>query len=140
VITPEQCRAGRKLLGWNGLKLAQAAGVDPITLIRFETGKGPLSANALKAVQNALEAAGVVLVGRGVQLRLDQPKPIREARLQSLAELDEMIAKAEEVRDFHRGFLKRAEAAGLSLQRGQNLLRQAEERLTQLRHRREKAS
>jgi hypothetical protein len=56
---------------------------------------------------------------------------------QSLAELEAMIAEAEEARDFHRGFLKRAEAAGLSLRRGQNLLRQAEERIAKLHHSRE---
>ena len=58
-------------------------------------------------------------------------------RQQLLAELDEMIAEAEEARDFHRGFLMRAEAAGLSLRRGQRLLRQAEERLVQLQRSRE---
>ena len=44
-----------------------------------------------------------------------------------------MIAEVEETRDFHRGFLQCAAAAGLSLRRGQNLVRQAEERLAQLR-------
>ncbi len=58
-------------------------------------------------------------------------------RLQSLAELEAMIAEAEDARDFHRGFLQRAEAAGLSLRRGQRLLRQAEERLAQLHRSRE---
>jgi hypothetical protein len=63
--------------------------------------------------------------------------PRNQPRPQSLADLEAMIAEAEDARDFHRGFLKRAEAAGLSLRRGQNLLRKAEEQLAQLHRRRE---
>ncbi len=55
----------------------------------------------------------------------------------SLPDLEAQIAQAEEARDFHQGFLKRAEAAGLSLRRAQNLLRQAEEQLTRLQRKRE---
>jgi hypothetical protein len=62
---------------------------------------------------------------------MSRPQP------QSLADLEALIAEADDARDFHRGFLKRAEAAGLSLRRGQNLLRQAEERLAQLHRSRE---
>ena len=50
----------------------------------------------------------------------------------TLAELDTMIAEAEDDRDFYRSFLERAEAAGLGLRRGQGLLRQAEDRIAQL--------
>jgi hypothetical protein len=50
----------------------------------------------------------------------------------TLAELGTMIAEAEDDRDFYRGFLERAEAAGLGLRRGQALLRRAEDRLVQL--------
>jgi hypothetical protein len=50
----------------------------------------------------------------------------------TLTELDTMIAEAEDDRDFYRGFLERAEAAGLGLRRGQRLLRQAEGRIAQL--------
>ena len=50
----------------------------------------------------------------------------------TLAELDTMIAEAEDDRDFYRSFLERAEAAGLGLRRGQTLLRRAEDRIVQL--------
>ena len=50
----------------------------------------------------------------------------------TVTDLDAMIAEAEDARDFYRGFLERAEAAGLGLRRGQTLLRRAEERLVQL--------
>jgi hypothetical protein len=48
-----------------------------------------------------------------------------------------MIAEVEENRDFYRGFLERAEAAGLGLRRGQRLLQQAERRIAQLRRKRD---
>jgi hypothetical protein len=65
------------------------------------------------------------------------PKPLTHAppsrRLSpTLTELGAMIADAEDARDFYRGFLERAEAAGLGLRRGQTLLRRAEDRLVQL--------
>ena len=50
----------------------------------------------------------------------------------TVTDLDAMIAEAEDARDFYRGFLERAEAAGLGLRRGQTLLRRAEDRLVQL--------
>jgi hypothetical protein len=65
------------------------------------------------------------------------PKPLTHAppwrRLSpTLTELCAMIADAEKDRDFYRGFLERAEAAGLGLRRGQTLLRRAEDRIVQL--------
>jgi hypothetical protein len=70
------------------------------------------------------------------------PKPLTHApqarRLSpTLTELGVMIADAEEDRDFYRGFLERAEAAGLGLSRGQRLLQRAETRIAQLQRKRE---
>jgi hypothetical protein len=62
---------------------------------------------------------------------LTHASPPRRPSL-TLTELDTMIAAAEDDRDFYRGFLARAEAAGLGLRRGQRLLRQAEGRIAQL--------
>jgi hypothetical protein len=58
-------------------------------------------------------------------------KPLTHAS-PTVSDLDVMIAKAEDDRDFYRSFLERAEAAGLGLRRGQGLLRQAEARIAQL--------
>ena len=55
----------------------------------------------------------------------------------TLTELDTMIAEVEENRDFYRGFLARAEAAGLGLHRGQRPLQQAESRIAQLSRKRD---
>ena len=65
------------------------------------------------------------------------PKPLTHASAPrrpspTLADLDAMIADAEDDRDFYRGFLERAETAGLGLRRGQGLLRRAEDHIAQL--------
>jgi hypothetical protein len=55
----------------------------------------------------------------------------------TLADVQAQIADAEDDRDFYRGFLERAEAAGLGLSRGQRLLQKAETRIAQLQRTRE---
>jgi hypothetical protein len=55
----------------------------------------------------------------------------------TMADLDAMIAEAEDDRDFYRGFLERAEAAGLGLGRGQRLLQKAETHIAQLQRKRD---
>ena len=55
----------------------------------------------------------------------------------TLADVEAQIADAEDDRDFYRGFLERAEAAGLGLGRGQRLLQKAETRIAQLQRTRE---
>jgi transcriptional regulator with XRE-family HTH domain len=69
LITPEQCRVGRRLLGWSQLDLAQRAGASTVALARFESRSWPVSEDARKALQRTLEAAGVVLVGGSAHLR-----------------------------------------------------------------------
>ncbi|WP_426958403.1 hypothetical protein [Muricoccus radiodurans] len=80
VITPEQCRAARSLLGWNRQRLAVRADLSTSTVIVFEAGKRPLLRDARTALRKALEAAGVELIaenggGSGVRLRKDLPPP-----------------------------------------------------------------
>ena len=55
----------------------------------------------------------------------------------ALADVEAQIADAEDDRNFYRGFLERAEAAGLGLSRGQRLLQKAETRIAQLQRTRE---
>ncbi|SEF15444.1 Helix-turn-helix domain-containing protein [Rhizobiales bacterium GAS191] len=73
-MTPEQCRAARKLAGISQAELAGLA-VVPATLITdFETGVGMPEARDLDEIQSALEWAGVEFIGEtgggaGVRLR-----------------------------------------------------------------------
>ncbi|MFG1270526.1 helix-turn-helix transcriptional regulator [Xanthobacter sp. DSM 14520] len=73
-ITPAQCRAARALVEMDQAALAQVASVSRNTIVDFEKGKRTPNFNNLKAIQTALEAAGVIFLpgngeGPGVRLR-----------------------------------------------------------------------
>jgi len=79
MVTAAQIRAARALLGWNGVQLAQAAGVSLQTIRRMESDLGPgrSSAANVDSVRRALESAGILFlegddagtVGPGVRLK-----------------------------------------------------------------------
>ena len=76
MITVEQLRAARGLLGWTQNQLAEASTLAISTIRRMEGDRGPLrsSAENVLKVQQALEDAGVVFIDRngggpGVRLR-----------------------------------------------------------------------
>ena len=75
VITTEQLRAARGLLGWSQSELAKRAGLSLPTVKRLEGGFGPrVSDEARSRLQRAIEAAGVEFIdenggGAGVRLR-----------------------------------------------------------------------
>jgi transcriptional regulator with XRE-family HTH domain len=74
MITPEQCRAGRALVNWSQRQLAAAAEVGYVTVQAFERGQTSPRVLTLRAIKQALEAAGVLFVdengaGPGVRLR-----------------------------------------------------------------------
>ncbi len=76
MITVEQLRAARGLLGWSQNQLAEASTLAISTIRRMEGDRGPLrsSAENVLKVQQALEDAGVVFIDRngggpGVRLR-----------------------------------------------------------------------
>ena len=76
MISVEQIRAARGLLGWSQTQLAEAAGRSLPTIKRLERedGEGPNVSDEVRlAVQSALEKAGVVFIpenGGGAGLRL----------------------------------------------------------------------
>lgn len=82
MISVEQLRAARGLLGWSQSQLADRAGLSLPTVKRVETGKGAhVSDEARHKLKNALEAAGVVFIqenggGVGVRLRKRQQKKL----------------------------------------------------------------
>lgn len=57
-ITPEQCRAGRRLLGWNGLDLALRAKVNPVAAVRSRGGELLQATGTNKACRQTL-ACGI---------------------------------------------------------------------------------
>lgn len=64
MITVEQCRAGRALLGWSAQRLAAEAGIGVATVRRYESGSAIVEASAL-AIEQAIIAAGVILIANG---------------------------------------------------------------------------
>lgn len=78
MISLEQMRAARGLLGWAQADLASRSGVSLPTIKRMETvGPGRSSADTVYAVQRALEAAGVQFIpenGGGAGVRLAKRK------------------------------------------------------------------
>jgi len=78
-LSPAQARAARALVGWSQKELAASAGVAEPTVTQFERGKRKPSRAVTRAMQEALEAAGVEFIalgaasaaggGEGVRLR-----------------------------------------------------------------------
>jgi transcriptional regulator with XRE-family HTH domain len=85
MIFSREIRAGRALLGWSQLELAQAASVGVATVRRLEAAEMQIrgSVESVWKIQRALEAAGIEFIpadagkGPGVRLkRADEgPKP-----------------------------------------------------------------
>jgi transcriptional regulator with XRE-family HTH domain len=75
VITVEQIRAARGLLGWSQSELAKRAGLSLPTVKRVEAGMGPrVSDEARARIQKALEMGGAQFIsenggGPGVRRR-----------------------------------------------------------------------
>jgi predicted transcriptional regulator len=68
VITAAQIRAARALLGMDQRRLAEAAGLSLPTIQRMEGSAGQVRGNveSLVKVVEALEKAGIELIGEGV--------------------------------------------------------------------------
>ncbi|MET0514907.1 MAG: helix-turn-helix domain-containing protein [Nitrospiraceae bacterium] len=84
MITIQQIRAARGLLGWSQTELANRAGLSLPTVKRVEAGIGPrVSVEARTRIQNALEAGGAQFIsenggGPGVRLRKTQQRGKRK--------------------------------------------------------------
>ncbi|MBW8636221.1 helix-turn-helix domain-containing protein [Hoeflea sp. WL0058] len=78
LITTEQIKAARMMVGWSQAQLSEYSGVPHSTLKRIESKKGPLQANARTAwtIQETLEKAGILFLsaddeaGAGVRLAI----------------------------------------------------------------------
>lgn len=66
LLTKEVVKAAKALIGWNTIRLAEAAKMSVDTLKSFESGRTKaLSAQNQDAVQKTLEAAGVQFIETG---------------------------------------------------------------------------
>lgn len=76
MLTPEQIRGARAMLGLTQAELANRAGISTTGLNNIEKGGSDPKASTLKAIRSALEDAGVMFIpenggGPGVRLRKD---------------------------------------------------------------------
>ena len=78
MITVEQLRAARGLLGWSQSELAARAGLSLPTVKRLEAGFGPrVSDEARERLQRAIETAGIDFIhenGGGLGVRFRKPR------------------------------------------------------------------
>ena len=75
-IDPAQCRGARGLLNKTQPQLARAAGLGLSTIVDFERKRRAVSREAITAIRNALEAAGIEFIdenGGGAGARLGKP-------------------------------------------------------------------
>ena len=73
IITAEQCRAARALLGWSQDELVTASKVTKSTIANFENSKRQPFDRTLVDIRGALERAGVIFIdenGQGPGVRL----------------------------------------------------------------------
>lgn len=79
VLSVEQCRAGRALLGWSQDHLACAGNTTQRTVADFERGARQPYERTLRELREAMEGAGIMFLangeisggGPGVRLRPD---------------------------------------------------------------------
>jgi transcriptional regulator with XRE-family HTH domain len=89
MLTGEQVRAARVLLGWTRAKLAEAANLGLATVQRIEAQSGQVHGmldTALR-LKNALETAGIIFIdedetaGVGVRVAKSKPNKSRKRRI-----------------------------------------------------------
>ena len=73
MITGEQVKAARKLLGWSQMTLALEASFDQSTVAKFETGKSRPSVLRVSTIKRTLEGAGVEFPEFEPRLRKGRP-------------------------------------------------------------------
>jgi DNA-binding XRE family transcriptional regulator len=71
VLTCQQIRGARAMLGLTQAGLGQMAGLSKTAITNIERGKSDAKGSTLRAIQKALEAAGAEFDtdGRGVRLK-----------------------------------------------------------------------
>ena len=65
MITREELKAARKLLGWSQMTLSIEADVSIPTLVGFERGQKSTRARTVLKIQRTLEKAGVFFLDAG---------------------------------------------------------------------------
>jgi transcriptional regulator with XRE-family HTH domain len=59
MITSDQAKAARKLLGWSVARLASRAAISDETIRKLESGRHRPADDIIVSIQNTLQAAGI---------------------------------------------------------------------------------
>ena len=93
MLTGEQLRAGRAMIGWDQSELAEKANVSLKTIKRMEATSGFINARSTWSVKNALEIAGIEFLdgdgnwrtrGDGVRFSKDRTAKVRRAVVEAM--------------------------------------------------------
>jgi transcriptional regulator with XRE-family HTH domain len=95
MITADQLRAARALLGLDQAELARRAGVSPATLRRVERDAAKLGAStrAVVSIQQALEAAGAEFIDNGVRCQRRRTSEEVAERVRKIMEIAHQSAR-----------------------------------------------
>ena len=78
MISIQQCRAARGLLGWTQQDLSEASGLSKTAINNFEKGHSDIKAESLKAIRMAFESADIEFLGNeGLRKRVDNTRILR---------------------------------------------------------------
>ncbi len=89
-MTPAQCKAARRLLGWRVTDLAERSRISTTTIVKFERGERRANVATLDVLQRALEAGGVEIVAPS--------KPDREASEHAIELTDGSVIRLRRVK------------------------------------------
>ncbi|MGH1397812.1 MAG: helix-turn-helix domain-containing protein [Alphaproteobacteria bacterium] len=80
MLTIEQCRGARGILGWTQQDLANACGLSKTAINNYEKSHSDIKAESLKAIRMAFESAEIEFIGdNGVTKRRENIKILRGA-------------------------------------------------------------
>ncbi|MCF8496300.1 MAG: helix-turn-helix domain-containing protein [Alphaproteobacteria bacterium] len=78
MITIEQCRAARGLLGWTQQNLADSCGLSKTAINNFEKGHSEIKAESLRAICLAFESLGLEFLGEhGLRRRTEHARLLK---------------------------------------------------------------
>ena len=78
MITIEQCRAARGLLGWTQQDLAEASGLSKTAINNFEKGNSDIKLESLKSIRLAFESLDIEFLGQeGLKRRNDHAEILK---------------------------------------------------------------
>lgn len=78
MITIEQCRGARGILGWTQQDLADGSGLSKTAINNFEKNHSDIKAESLRAIRLAFESSNIEFIGReGVSKKTETVKILR---------------------------------------------------------------